>query len=188
MRFFFLGLAALALAACADEEPTAVAGADCARSATHEVAFSDANAPDIVTARSEGPTCKQAIVVLTIRNAAGDPLWATASTYYTMTIGGGAPADAPEVTPEEMDRFLAGWADLTVQRSTALPEWRADAATLTESVQGFAYETPFDRETYQMLRARNLQQICYASAVEASQCLIIDPLSNEPMPIVSFGP
>jgi len=48
--------------------------------------------------------------------------------------------------------------------------------------------TPFDRETYEMLRARNLAMICYAAAVEASQCLIIDPGSQAPTMIVAYGP
>ena len=48
--------------------------------------------------------------------------------------------------------------------SNTLPEWREGVATLTESATTFAYDTPFDRETYEMLRARNLPMFCYAAA------------------------
>jgi hypothetical protein len=92
------------------------------------------------------------------------------------------------VAPEEIDRFLAGWADVTTMRSSELPEWREGVATLTESATTFAYETPFDRDVYEMLRGRNLPMICYASAVEASQCLIIDPASHAPSMMVTYGP
>jgi len=130
----------------------------------------------------------QAVVTFVARNAAGDPLWAFASTYYDMTAGGAPPEGAPAVLVADVDRFLAGWADVTTQRSSELPEWREGVATLTESATTFAYDTPFDRETYEMLRARNLPMICYAAAVEASQCLIVDPASRAPAMIVAYGP
>ncbi len=87
-----------------------------------------------------------------------------------------------------MDGFLASWADVTEMRSGALPQWRADAATLTESAETFAYETPFDRETYETLRARDLPMVCYAAGAEAVRCLIMDPASNTPSLMAAYGP
>jgi hypothetical protein len=186
MRFALVGLAILALSACGQQRETAAG--ECSRTATHEVTWSNANAPDVITTRAEGPSCNQAVVTFVARNADGDALWAFASTYYDLTAGGAPPEGAPPVSNEEMDRFLAGWADVTLMRSGELPEWRADAETLSASVQTFSYDTPFDRETYEMLRARNLPMICYAAAVEGSQCLIIDPPTGAPIKIVAFGP
>jgi hypothetical protein len=186
MHRFAIVLAALALAACGQQsaEPQSA----CARTATHEVTWTNADAPDTMTARADGPSCAQAVVTFVARNAGGDPLWAFASTYYNMTAGGVAPDGAPPVSDEAMDQFLAGWANVTVSSSGELPEWRADAATLTESASVFAYDTPFDRETYEMLRGRDLAMICYAAGVEATQCLIVDPLSYAPTMIVAYGP
>ena len=87
-----------------------------------------------------------------------------------------------------MDTFLSSWADVTASTTNTLPQWREGVATLTESASTFAYETPFDRETYEMLRARNLRMICYAAAVEGTQCLIIDPASRAPTMMVAYGP
>ena len=185
MRFLAIAACALALAACGQP---ARQGAGCARSATHDVTWSDESAPDVITTSSQGPTCAQAVVVFVARNAGGDPLWAFASTYYDMTAGGVPPEGAPAVTEAQMDTFLASWADVTASTTNTLPQWREDAATLTESASTFAYETPFDRETYEMLRARNLRMICYAAAVEGTQCLIIDPASRAPTMMVAYGP
>jgi len=187
MRFALTIIFALALAACGQREQANTEDG-CARSATRQVAWTNADAPDVITTRSEGPSCEQAVVTFVARNAQGDPLWAFASTYNDLTAGGIPPEGAPPVSNDDMDRFLAGWADVSEMRSSELPQWREGAATLSESATTFAYDTPFDRETYEMLRARNLPMICYAAAVEATQCLIVDPASNAPTLLVAYGP
>ncbi|MGE0739797.1 MAG: hypothetical protein AB7O98_00520 [Hyphomonadaceae bacterium] len=188
MRLLFGGVAALALCACGQSNNAASTEA-CARSVTQSVEWTNPGAPDTITARADGPSCAQAAVTFVIRNANGDPLWAFASTYFDMTAGGVPPEGAPPVSIEEMDRFLSGWATVELQQSGAfLPEWREGAATLTESATTFAYDTPFERDAYEMLRARDLRTLCYAAAVEAVQCLVVDPLSNAPTMIVAYGP
>lgn len=186
MRRYAVAIAALLLSACGQPDTAETPQAGCPRSATHEVAWTAPGTPDVITTTSQGPSCAQAIVTLVARNSVGDPLWVFASTYYDLTTGGIAPEDAPAVTDEQMDTFLASWADVTVSRSGTLPEWRAEAAALSGPT--FAYDTPFERETYEMLRARDLAMICYAAAVEATQCLVVDPASHAPTMIVAYGP
>src|SRR5687768_8478026 len=129
MRHFALAFALLALGACSERQTSSnVAG--CERVATHELTWSHANAPETITTRSEGPSCAQATVLFVARNADGDPLWAFASTYFDMTAGGIPPEGAPAVTEEQMDEFLAGWADVSATTSNTLPEWREGVATL----------------------------------------------------------
>ena len=188
MRHWIGIFAALALSACGQSDDASVAQNGCARTATHDVTWSRTDAPDVITTSSQGPTCAQAVVTFVARDASGNALWAFSSTYYDLVVGGEPPEDATEVTAEQVDTFLRGWADVTVSRMSTLPEWRADAATLTESASVFAYDTPFERETYEMLRQRDLATICYAAAAEATQCLIIDPVSQSPTMIVAYGP
>ena len=57
--------------------------------------WSSESAADTITTRSDGPSCAQAVVTFVARNANGDPLWAFASTYYDMTMGGIPPEGAP---------------------------------------------------------------------------------------------
>lgn len=189
MRTALFGILALSLAACGQQQTeSASAENGCALSATHELNWSSDTQSDIVTATAHGPSCGQAIVTLVVRNAAGDPLWTLSRTYLDMVAGGGGPGAPPPVSDEEMQRFLDGWVDLSLGRSSELPAWTESAATLGDAVQGMSYATNFDRDTYEMLRASNLPQICYAAATEGSECLIIDPASHTPAMIVAFGP
>jgi hypothetical protein len=183
-----LAIAAIALALAACGQPAQQQAAGCARSATHDVVWSQAGAPDVITTSSQGPTCAQAVVTLVARNADGDPLWAFASTHFDMIAGGVPPEGAPPVTEAQMDTFLSGWAEVTRTTSNTLPQWRQGAATLTESASTFAYDTPFDREAYERLRSLDLPMICYAAAVEGTQCLIIDPATGGPTKMVAYGP
>lgn len=188
MRFKILAAVTLTLVACAPATAPPQTRNGCAREATHAITWTDASAPDIVTARAEGPSCAQAIVTLTIRDATGDPLLAFADTYDALVSGGPPPEDAPAPTTEQIDAFLANWADVTQMNASALPAWRDDAPSLTASAQGFSYETPFTREAYEMVRERDLPLVCFAAAVEGSQCLVIDPATGEPARLVSYGP
>jgi hypothetical protein len=176
----------LALAGCGQPAPQQADG--CARSATHDVVWSQAETPDVITTSAHGPTCSQAVVTFVARKANGDPLWAFAALYYDLTLGGAPPDDAPALTEAQMDTFLASWADVTRTTTNTLPEWRVGAATLSESAQTFSYDTPFDRETYEMLRTQNLPMICYQAAVEGTQCLIVDPPTGAAIMFVAYGP
>ncbi len=187
MRRLSLCLAALALSGCerGNDSPTS---AGCALSAAREIVWSDESEPDSIVARADGPTCAQAVVTLILRDAQGNPLWAHVSTYVEMKHGGAPAEGAGQVDAEEMNTFLANWADLSQANTEALPEWRADAASLSASADTFAYDTPFERDVYESLRTRRLPMLCYAAAVEASTCLIIDPANDAPARIVTYGP
>ena len=188
MRWLLSFVFAVSVAACA-RAPATTSAEGCALTATHETSWSNPASPDTVTARADGPSCSQAILTVSIRNARGDALWAYARTYLEMTAGDGvAPEDAAAVSADEMAATLRGLANVTQQTTRALPEWRADAATLTESAETFAYETPFERDVYEMLRGRDLAMICLAAGAAASECLIIDPASGAPARMVAYSP
>lgn len=187
MRILAMSLMALALCACVQREPRDHAADGCARSATHDVSWSSETQPDTITVRADGPTCLQAVVTFTVRNHTGDPLWTFATTYYDMTSGGIPPEGAPRVAPAEMERFLTNWANVTEARSGTLPEWKEGAEAPVDTANSITYSTPYPRETYEALRQHNLRELCYAAAVAATQCLVIDPSSNAPTQIVAYG-
>ena len=187
MRVFLVVAATLALCACERGSDTQVV-AGCMRTATHEVTWTYADAADVITTSSQGPTCQQAVVTLVVRNASGDPLWSFASMYYGMRFGGLPPENAPSVPVEDMEAFLASWADTTTMRSGELPQWNEDEDAPAAADSAFTYETPLDREAYRTQRDRNLPMICYAAGVETTQCLIAPPGSRTPSMIVAYGP
>ncbi len=178
-------LAALGLSACGPRENADVAQ-DCAHSVTHNVQWSSTDAADVITASSHGPACAQATADLIIRDASGASLWTFSSAYWDLAAGGPAPEGA-EVTAEQMEAFLRAWAEVSVSRTSRLPQWRADAATLTESASVFSYQTPFARAAYEALRQQDLTMLCYAAAVEDTQCIILDPATRTPTLIVAYG-
>lgn len=188
MRYGFVALAALSLSACNQQSsaPVAATAAGCARSATHEVRWSDPDAADVITTRSEGPNCAQAVVLLVARNQHGDALWNFSGTYYDMTTGGVPPENAPAVSTQQMDTFLRNWANVSTGMSGALPAWREGAAA--PEAPTFHYATSLPREQYEAMRQRNLPTLCYAAAAEATQCLVMDPISRAPTMIVAYGP
>jgi hypothetical protein len=193
MRALAALLVTVALAACVQREgpphPQANDSA-CARTKIHTVHWSSQTDADTVSARSEGPTCAQAVVTLTVRNRDGDPLWVFANTYHDLHTGGVPPPGItpPTVTTDEMEYFLTGFVDVTQMRSSQLPAWTDGAAGPADPSRPFHYSTAFPRDTYEALRASDRPLICYAAAAEATQCLIIDPASNSPAVIIAFGP
>jgi len=193
MRTIAFLIAAFALTACVQREgPTRpqATGDACARSATHDVTWSNQDAPDTVTATSEGPTCAQAVVTFVVRNARGDPLWTFANTYYDLHTGGVPPPGVtpPATTAEEMGKFLQSFANVTAMQSSQLPAWAEGAAGPADTSRPFHYSTAYTRETYEAFRASSRPLICYAAAAEATQCLIMDPASHSAAVVVAFGP
>ena len=193
MRAIAFLIVAVALGACVQREgPTRPQGAGdaCTRNATHTVTWSSQDAPDMISAISEGPSCAQAVVTLVVRNADGDPLWVFANTYHDLHTGGVAPPGIapPAVTVEEMEKFLQSFANVTAMQSGQLPHWTDGAPGPADASRPFHYSTAYQRDTYEALRASNRPLICYAAAAEATQCLIMDRASNSAAIVVAFGP
>lgn len=185
MRFLILTAALLALGACNQaQQPVAQNG--CARSVTHEVLFTNSETPDVFTASAEGPSCDQAVVSLTLRAADGTPLMTTSDIYTNIRFGGGRPPDAAPTSPEEMDQFLTGWANVSELKTGTLPAW-APGATAPEG-DGISYSSDFGQEAYELMRARDSAMLCYAAGMEASSCIVVDPATNTPSKFVTFGP
>lgn len=162
--------------------PTAQSGQGCTGDAVKQVLFSDPTRPDTVRAHGEGPSCGDAAITLTARSARGDVL-VNFSAKFSALYG----EDAAHSTQERLQAFLASWSDVTLKKTGALPEWRADAPSFGASVQGMPYSTPLDRTAYEQIRAKNLPDLCYAAGVTATQCVIIDPDTGASRLVVSFG-
>lgn len=190
MRALLLAAAAGLLAACsqpATETPVeAAADEGCMREYSRQVTFSNSQQPDTISVTAEGPNCRQAVVTLVLRNAAGDPLWVLASLYSNM--GPLDPQQAQDASFEQVDNFLRDWATGAALTTRNSPEWPETAASLQEADSGGGvYWTPYQREAYQAIRDRNLPMICFTNGWESSECIIVDPGSNQPTVFLRFG-
>lgn len=131
-------------------------------SETSIVAFSAANAQDVINVRALGPSCDKAVGLYTIRDAQGNPIWAWAG---SIKQGFGNIIDAKG---EHLDEFLARWAKPTITRTGTIP----DFARLAPG------QTTLDRLTYQDIRARNLPMLCHFSGTAKEVCIFWEPVAG----------
>ncbi len=167
MRLLILAVTFL-LVAC---KPGAIGpssnAAGCAMVAERTVAFTAPGARDTVEARAIGPDCAGAVVVWTVRNAAGKPLFAHAAPYEWVH----KPVDPTSTA--QMQAFLDSWAGAPVDDTSASPEWSAGDLAAPEA-WGPGGASMFVRETYESIRAAKLPRICLPTSSDAYQCIFYD--------------
>jgi len=151
-----LVLAALAFAAaCGQPAP-----ATCDVTVTREAAFTAEAAADVITTRSLGGACENAIGVFTITTADGHPVWA-----YAVPLARAFGDGFAEPEPDAMRAFLERWADAEISTSAEAPNW-------TQLTPG---QTTLDRLTYDDIRARNLPVLCHYTGTGRQLCVFWEP-------------
>jgi len=171
MRLMLTAIAALvALGACS---PSTNAGGArdgarvgaCARMV--ERAATMTGPGDVIEARAIGDDCANAVVVWTLRNGAGKPIWTYAAPYQWLAT----PVDPTSAS--EMDAFLESWAGVAVEDTSASPVWPAEDLAAPEA-WGPAGSSMFLRETYESIRAAKMPRVCLPTSKESYQCLFYD--------------
>lgn len=154
---FLITLALFAIiAACA--RPSAAA---CDVSVSSEVEF--AGAPVDIRAETQGPNCHQAIALYTIRDQAGDLIYA-----WTTPLQRGF-GDVFAAEPDEhLQSFLERWAQPFMSTTAAAPAW-------DELEVG---QTTFDQLTYADIRARDLPMLCHYSGTSRESCMFWEPAAG----------
>src|SRR5690606_26742944 len=161
MRQFAIIFAAFVLCACGQAERDAAG--DCTLSATRALTWPEGDARLTATASAAGADCASATLTLELRSDDGAMTHTFAAPYAEL-----AHSAAP--TPEEVQRFLNSWADVTQMRSSTLPAWAAFMSRPGEGVDLLPYESALPRADYEALRARNLPTICIARGVAMVEC------------------
>jgi hypothetical protein len=183
MRIFVIVAVALA-AACtplAEEQDVMSEGCD-ARAAAQWSTPADPNAS--VEAITTGPDCARAIATLIIRNGSGEPLYSeTYQPPQVMTL-------AQASTPTAMQTALAEWIDpasnTTMQTSSALPEWLANADSPQNGEFPFYLEEGYTRELYDQVRDANVPMYCYVQGMESMNCLALRDGALESVGVQTF--
>lgn len=147
--------ALLALAACAPR-----AAPNCDLSFDRDIAFTAADAQDVVTARAFGPACDRTIGVFSVSSADGHPLWSWTAPMSQAFGDALAGADA-----EAMRAFLERWSQPTLLRTSQAPAW-----PLPQTAR-----TTLDRLTYEDIRARDLPMLCHSAGTGVEACVFWEP-------------
>jgi hypothetical protein len=151
-------LFALSLSACAPAERAA-----CNAVATREIAFTGGASPDIITARSFGEACVDAIGLITVTTAEGAPVWA-----WTAPLHRAFGDNFIEPEREAMHAFLERWTEAHISTTTQAPEW----ALLAPG------QTTLDALTYEDVRARNLPMLCHYAGTARQACVFWEPAAG----------
>lgn len=153
-------LCALALISCAPREQAQHA---CDISVEREITFTNVDAPDLVTARTIGPSCDRAFALYTIASAEGHPIWAWTAplsrAYGDLFVTSNA---------EDMRTFLERWSAPKLERTSQAPPW-----PVPDHVH-----TTLDRVTYEDIRARDLPMLCHLSGTALETCVFWEPAAG----------
>jgi hypothetical protein len=137
----------------------------------------------LVTATTSGPTCRQSVALLIVRDTDGNVVWTDArAAAHVMGLS------TPE-TRSPMAGALQAWiADGARGQTTAdLPPWpRAAEPPVTPSGFEFAPESWIDRALYLEIRARADPMFCYVQGMESLACLFLHRNRIEKIGIQSF--
>lgn len=177
------GLAVLAVSACTPAEENDVMSEGCQARATAAWA-TDADPNASIEAITTGPDCARAIATLIIRNGSGEPLYS--ETYQPSQVMTLAQAD----TPAAMQTALHEWIDpannSTMQTSSALPDWPANADGPQNGEFPFYPEDGMTRESYNAVRDANVPLYCYVQGMESMACLALRDGALESVGLQTF--
>lgn len=158
----FLALAAIAALAACTQKPRTAAGR-CDLTVTREVTFTAPQAEDVITVRSFGAGCDEAVALYAIHDAGGRPIWAWASPL-PRAFGEVFEAD----DDEHMQDFLERWAQPAISTTQTAPAW-------PELAPG---QTTLDQLTYEDIRTRNLPMLCHFSGTAREICVFWEPAAG----------
>jgi hypothetical protein len=134
---------------------------DCNVNVARELEF--AGATVALRAETQGPNCHQAIALYTLRDEAGDLIYA-----WTTPLQRGF-GDVFAAEPDEhLQSFLERWAQPAVLTTESAPAW-------AELEVG---QTTLDQLTYNDIRARELPMLCHYSGTSREACVFWEPAAG----------
>ena len=137
--------------------------ARCDLEVERQIAFTAADAQDILVAQAIGPACDKVVGLYVVRTAEGYPVWSW-SAPLSHRFG-----DAfAEGSSEQVEAFLNSWAQPELSATQAAPAWGA----LTQD------QTGLDQLTYEDIRARNLPMLCHYSGTARQTCVFWEPAAG----------
>ncbi|MGE0828384.1 MAG: hypothetical protein AB7O04_03420 [Hyphomonadaceae bacterium] len=164
----------LVLAACAPTSPQEAqdaAAAGCSAQSTGPWRPAG-QAPLVISAAANGPSCADAVATLTIANAAGVALWTQAyPVAQVMSL-----ADRSQ-NPEALREALDEWINpdtIGTHTTSDLPAWGEGQEAPASGEFPFYPEEGIDRAAYEALRAAALPTFCHVQGMESIACVALE--------------
>lgn len=179
-----LATSLLALAACQPATPPASESAAPAAPPVETATAPPAGACDVrvetpwineatrrytIEANVIGPTCKQGVVLLVVRQGDGTPVFSWSGlTDYLFGLRDAADAAAMKAA---LSDWFAGNAE--IETTETLPPWEQTDGQPARAEFPFMPESWFDKAAWDALRAEKLPLFCFPQGIESMQCAVL---------------
>jgi hypothetical protein len=152
----------------------------CGAPATREVAFSAPDAKDVLAAQGIGGDCMQATILLTLRTARGELLWAHATPVMdTWAMAPNPDGKAPQPSEGVANEVQKVIKDAEIGKSSDAPDW-PEGKDRPQDPTGLFITTDLIREMYLEARAAGTPMICLYQKIGHSVCVAkVDTYANE---------
>ena len=122
-----------------------------------------------IEANVSGPTCKQGVVLLVVRQGDGAPVfsWSGLTDY----LFGLRDAADPAAMKAALSDWFAGNAE--VETTETLPPWEQTDGQPARAEFPFMPESWFDKAAWDALRAEKLPLFCFPQGIESMQCAVL---------------
>lgn len=176
-RLAGLLVAGLLVAGCQGEGPAKTQG--CNVSVDRPISFTAPDAADRVFAQTVGPSCTEAVAVLTIRDPEGAAIWAFAMPFRQGVGAALISPDAADLSQEAVAAALNTWIEAAPRPASSVVDWPQGASAPEGESRNARWITTLDPLTYRDIRARNLPVYCYVSGPRRSQCVFFEPAAAQ---------
>ncbi len=112
----------------------------------------------MITTRTIGPNCTEAVALFAVREADGHLVWTWAGPLRQL-YGDDEPG---------AEAFLQRWALASITTTSTAPPWPRLASG----------QTTLDRLTYEDIRARNLPMLCHLAGAAREVCAFWEPAAG----------
>ncbi|MFO1032579.1 MAG: hypothetical protein U1E15_00200 [Hyphomicrobiales bacterium] len=139
-----------------------------------------------LTASAVGASCASPVVVLSVLDAAGKPVWTTARIGENVALFADASARTPKALPGALKEWLTTGLSTSPKSSGDLPPWRAGQENpLQKKGEEFGYFAGSDMSEsyYEEQRKAKLPVFCFVQGLESESCIMAGPNAS----ILEFG-
>lgn len=172
MRFIFAAAAVALVAACTPAAQNTAQSADAGCAVSVSTPWRPLSGTEFtVEAGTIGADCAKAVATIVVRDVQDFALWAEAyNTEHVMVL---ASAHDPAAMRTALTEWIDPASNSTMQTTSALPEWPANADLPSSGEFPFYPQEGVDRDAYNAIRTANTPMYCYVQGMESLACIAL---------------